>query len=42
MLLFLAGLALAGAYGAMRNLPVTNGCNFYADCPQSRSDPASP
>ena len=35
LLYFLAALALAGAYDAMRNLPVLSGCNFYAECPQS-------
>lgn len=32
-LYFLTALALAGAYGALRNLPVLSGCNFYSDCP---------
>ena len=32
-LYFLAALALAGAYDALRNLPVLSGCNFYSDCP---------
>lgn len=26
-------LACAGVYGALRNLPVVSGCNFYNDCP---------
>lgn len=34
-LYFLAALALAGAYGALRNLPVLSGCNFYSDCPSN-------
>ena len=29
----LALLVLAGAYDALRNLPVLSGCNFYSDCP---------
>lgn len=37
MLLFLAALVIAGAYDALRNLPVLSGCNFYADCPQNPS-----
>ena len=32
-LLFLAALVLAGAYDALRNLPVLSGCNFYSECP---------
>jgi hypothetical protein len=32
-LYFLAALTLAGAYDALRNLPVLSGCNFYSDCP---------
>lgn len=30
---FFAALALAGAYDALRNLPVLSGCNFYSQCP---------
>lgn len=30
----LAALVLAGVYGALRNLPVLSGCNFYSDCPR--------
>jgi hypothetical protein len=29
----LAALVIAGVYGALRNLPVLSGCNFYSDCP---------
>ena len=36
-LYFLAALALAGAYDAMRNLPVLSGCNFYSECPDNSS-----
>lgn len=36
-LYFLTALALAGAYGALRNLPVLSGCNFYSDCPGNSS-----
>lgn len=32
-LYLLAALVLAGAYDALRNLPVLSGCNFYSDCP---------
>jgi hypothetical protein len=36
--LYLLGLlVLAGAYDALRNLPVLSGCNFYAECPNSSS-----
>lgn len=36
--LYLFGaLALAGAYDALRNLPVLSGCNFYAECPDGSS-----
>jgi hypothetical protein len=34
-LYFFAALALAGAYDAMRNLPVLSGCNFYSECPDN-------
>jgi hypothetical protein len=34
-LYLLAALVLAGAYGALRNLPVLSGCNFYSDCPSN-------
>jgi hypothetical protein len=37
-LLFFGALALAGAYDAVRNLPVMSGCYFYADCPQTTTD----
>lgn len=36
-LYLLAALALAGAYDALRNLPVLSGCNFYSDCPDNFS-----
>ena len=36
-LYFLAALALAGAYDALRNLPVLSGCNFYSECPDNSS-----
>jgi hypothetical protein len=36
-LYLLAALALAGAYDALRNLPVLSGCNFYSDCPDNSS-----
>lgn len=36
-LYFFGALALAGAYDAMRNLPVLSGCNFYSDCPDKSS-----
>jgi hypothetical protein len=32
-LFLLAALVLAGAYDALRNLPVLSGCNFYSECP---------
>ena len=32
-LIFFGTLALAGAYDAIRNLPVLSGCYFYAECP---------
>ncbi|MDY6946102.1 MAG: hypothetical protein SXG53_10310 [Pseudomonadota bacterium] len=31
----LGALALAGAYDALRNLPVLSGCNFYSECPDN-------
>lgn len=40
-LLFLAALALAGAYDALRNLPVLSGCNFYSDCPDESATGAA-
>jgi hypothetical protein len=40
-LYLLAALALAGAYDALRNLPVLSGCNFYADCPDKTSASAA-
>lgn len=36
-LYLLAALVLAGAYDALRNLPVLSGCNFYSDCPDKTS-----
>lgn len=36
-LYFFAALVLAGAYDAMRNLPVLSGCNFYSECPDNSS-----
>lgn len=41
-LLFLAALVLAGAYDALRNLPVLSGCNFYADCPREAGGDPDP
>jgi hypothetical protein len=32
-LFLLAALVVAGAYDALRNLPVRSGCNFYSECP---------
>lgn len=32
-LYLLAALVVAGAYDALRNLPVLSGCNFYSECP---------
>jgi hypothetical protein len=40
-LYFLAALVLAGAYGALRNLPVLSGCNFYSECPSNNTEHAS-
>lgn len=40
-LFLLASLVLAGAYDALRNLPVLSGCNFYSDCPGSDDKRAS-
>lgn len=37
----LAILVLAGAYDALRNLPVLSGCNFYSDCPANDAKQAS-
>jgi hypothetical protein len=34
-LVFFGALTLAGAYDAVRNLPVLSGCYFYAECPQT-------
>ena len=28
-------VAVAGVYGALRNLPIVSGCGFYGDCPQA-------
>lgn len=39
-LYFLSALALAGAYDALRNLPVLSGCNFYSECPDNSSTPS--
>ena len=36
-LYFFAALVLAGAYDAIRNLPVLSGCNFYSECPTDAS-----
>ena len=36
-LYFFGALALAGAYDALRNLPVLSGCNFYSECPDNSS-----
>ena len=43
-LMFFGTLALAGAYDAIRNLPVLSGCYFYAECPspQDTGDHALP
>lgn len=41
LLYFLTALALAGAYDALRNLPVLSGCNFYSECPDL-ADPRTP
>lgn len=40
-LYFFGALALAGAYDALRNLPVLSGCNFYSECPDHSSTTAS-
>ena len=40
-LYLLTALALAGAYDALRNLPVLSGCNFYSDCPVNFSSGAT-
>lgn len=40
-LYLLAALVLAGAYGALRNLPVLSGCNFYSDCPKADAKQAA-
>ena len=40
-LLFLGALVLAGAYDAVRNLPVLSGCNFYSDCPDKGANVAT-
>lgn len=40
-LFLLAALVLAGAYDALRNLPVLSGCNFYSDCPAGDAKGAS-
>ena len=40
-LYLLGALALAGAYDALRNLPVLSGCNFYSECPDNSSSGAA-
>ena len=40
-LYLLAALALAGAYNALRNLPVLSGCNFYSECPTNAAQPTA-
>ena len=40
-LYLLAGLVVAGAYDALRNLPVLSGCNFYSDCPKNDTSRAA-
>ena len=40
-LYLLAGLVVAGAYDALRNLPVLSGCNFYSDCPNNDTNRAA-
>jgi hypothetical protein len=40
-LYLLAALVLAGAYDALRNLPVLSGCNFYSDCPKNDANRAA-
>lgn len=40
-LFLLAALVVAGAYDALRNLPVLSGCNFYSDCPTSDAQRAA-
>jgi hypothetical protein len=40
-LAFFGALVLAGAYGAVRNLPVLSGCYFYAECPGKATDTPS-
>lgn len=40
-LYLLAALVVAGAYDALRNLPVLSGCNFYSDCPTNDGKRAS-
>jgi hypothetical protein len=37
----LAALVLAGAYDALRNLPVLSGCNFYSECPTNDGNRAA-
>jgi hypothetical protein len=37
-LIFFGALTLAGAYDAVRNLPVLSGCYFYAECPQMTTE----
>jgi hypothetical protein len=37
-LVFFGALVLAGAYDAVRNLPVLSGCYFYAECPEKEAD----
>jgi hypothetical protein len=40
-LAFFGALVLAGAYDAVRNLPVLSGCYFYAECPEKATDAPS-
>jgi hypothetical protein len=40
-LYLLGALALAGAYDALRNLPVLSGCNFYSECPDNSASGAT-
>jgi len=35
VLLTVVLLAFAGIYGALRNLPVVSGCEFYGQCPDT-------
>lgn len=42
VLAFFGVLLLAGIYGAVHNLPVLSGCYFYAECPQTETEPVEP